>query len=407
MITKDILVIDGVNGTIESSSVADVFRVTGTAVLTSNWSVAYSGTPVNGETREIRYEAKGITLGGNHISFLGSSMPDEYVAKDLTVFCQYNGTTWDVIMTPDFDESSIINTQHLIDDCITLDKIAADQITNKHIAANAVEEAMINTDAVVTAKIKDNNVTLAKLATQLAYTVLMNNTAGAAVPTAVTLGASTILARLAAGGIVAATPAEIRTLLAVLTTTLASANILVGNAGNVATAVSMTGDISITNAGVTAIGSSKVLESMLGSATASNITKGAVACQYITPAAFKAKLVGADQNLFPVKAGDIILDAIVHTSAAGTVAGKTIDIGYDANVALTGGADDNGLIEAGPSDAVANYSCLNPTYDGLAIRTGTMTVAADGYLTVGVTDGTNLSADGTLIAYCIIYYIPV
>ena len=47
---------------------------------------------------------------------------------------------------------------------------------------------------------------------------------------------------------------------------LDSANILVGNASNVATKVAVTGDVTISNAGVTAIGSAKVLTAMVNNA---------------------------------------------------------------------------------------------------------------------------------------------
>ena len=57
------------------------------------------------------------------------------------------------------------------------------------------------------------------LAAMVANTVKVNATAAAAVPTDVVLGASTMLARLAAGNIVAATTAEINTLLATVTLT--------------------------------------------------------------------------------------------------------------------------------------------------------------------------------------------
>jgi hypothetical protein len=47
---------------------------------------------------------------------------------------------------------------------------------------------------------------------------------------------------------------------------LDSANILVGNGSNVATKVAVTGDVTISNAGVTAIGSSKVVTAMINNA---------------------------------------------------------------------------------------------------------------------------------------------
>jgi hypothetical protein len=57
-----------------------------------------------------------------------------------------------------------------------------------------------------------------------------------------------------------------------ITNVLNSANILVGNGSNVATAVAMSGDVTISNSGVTAIGSSKVTNAMLaGSIAASKL----------------------------------------------------------------------------------------------------------------------------------------
>lgn len=53
-----------------------------------------------------------------------------------------------------------------------------------------------------------------------------------------------------------------------LSNTLPSADIFVGNSSNVATGVPMSGDITISNTGVTAIGAGKVLLSMLGTGIA-------------------------------------------------------------------------------------------------------------------------------------------
>ncbi len=52
---------------------------------------------------------------------------------------------------------------------------------------------------------------------------------------------------------------------------LTSAQILVGNASNVAAAVAMSGDITITNGGVTAIGAAKVLETMVVAPTTAGL----------------------------------------------------------------------------------------------------------------------------------------
>ena len=49
---------------------------------------------------------------------------------------------------------------------------------------------------------------------------------------------------------------------------LTSGNIIVGSAGNVATSVAMSGDITITNAGVTAIGSGKIVNAQVNASAA-------------------------------------------------------------------------------------------------------------------------------------------
>lgn len=53
--------------------------------------------------------------------------------------------------------------------------------------------------------------------------------------------------------------------------TLTSGNILVGSAGNVATSVAASGDVTISNAGVTAVGAGKITEAMIKAASTANV----------------------------------------------------------------------------------------------------------------------------------------
>ncbi len=75
--------------------------------------------------------------------------------------------------------------------------------------------AALATNAVTTTSITANAVTNAKLDVMAANTAKVNATTGSAAPTDLAFAASTIFARLAAGNIVAATVAQIKTLLAI------------------------------------------------------------------------------------------------------------------------------------------------------------------------------------------------
>lgn len=103
---------------------------------------------------------------------------------------------------------------------------------------------------------------------------------------------------------------------------LTSANILLGSAGNVATVTAVSGDITIGNTGVTAIGSGKVLKAMLatgivpshvikfagesttpgGSATVTISVAGAVAGDYVA-INVKSKGAGAARSVVTAAAG--------------------------------------------------------------------------------------------------------
>ena len=91
--TRDLVIADGENAVIYSTEIEDLFRIqTDTVVLTTNWSVVYSGTPFSGEKRTIRYEAKNITTEvAATILVLGASIPSEYWDKQWTAICIYNG----------------------------------------------------------------------------------------------------------------------------------------------------------------------------------------------------------------------------------------------------------------------------------------------------------------------------
>ena len=93
----EITVSDGVNGIIYDSDNVINYRITGTETLTSNWAVVIQtisggvATLVKGMKCIFTYDAT-VTLGGNHITILGTQMPDAYAAKETTIEAYYNGS---------------------------------------------------------------------------------------------------------------------------------------------------------------------------------------------------------------------------------------------------------------------------------------------------------------------------
>ena len=108
---------------------------------------------------------------------------------------------------------------------------------------------------------------------------------------------------------------------------LTSANILVGNVSNVATSVGVTGDVTITNAGVTAIGSGKVTSTMILDGTILNadvnssagITVGKIAL------ASNALMVGSSSVGSELAAGSngYVLQVVGGVPTWGTIDGGT------------------------------------------------------------------------------------
>ena len=120
---------------------------------------------------------------------------------------------------------------------------------------------------------------------------------------------------------------------------LASGNVLVGSAGNVATSVAMSGDVTISNAGVAAIGANKVLSSMLSPLVEKYVTVTMSAAQfkalYDTPLQM---IAAAGANTLIVVKRAIV--AMTFVSAAYT-AGGVVGFQYDTTVHGAGVAATN------------------------------------------------------------------
>lgn len=275
-----------------------------------------------------------------------------------------------------------VTTGKLADDAVTTAKIATDAVTADGIAGGAVGTSELADEAVTAGKIADGAITAAKISdlsianadisatAAIAYSklaaltsahILVGSAGGVATDVAVSgdvtmsnAGAVAIASDViidadvksdaaisgsklqalslgvnagvlpitgVADGHVAAAAAIAWSKLAAL----ADAHILVGSAGNVATDVAVTGDVTISNAGVTVIGSSKVTNAMVKAAVKVNHAKAYAKLDLSAAAASDVVI------LHPTQACTITKLTALYTEAASADAGVVIRVGKETD----------------------------------------------------------------------------
>tara|TARA_R110002020_G_scaffold431897_2_gene641938 strand:+ start:3748 stop:4461 length:714 start_codon:yes stop_codon:yes gene_type:complete len=176
--------------------------------------------------------------------FVGSSFKT-YVATDDITAAQIAA---DAVNTSELVDDAVTSAK-IADNAITTALIADDAITSAKIADDAITSALIADDAVTTAKILNSNVTLAKMA---ANSVDSNQYVDASIDFAhiQNVAANSILGRDAnSSGVLS----EIA---------LATTQILIGD-GTGFTPAALSGDVTMTNAGVVTIANTAVETAMV------------------------------------------------------------------------------------------------------------------------------------------------
>lgn len=117
---------DGATTTFSFAENGDIGRVTGSFTVNSATAVALDGgdSPYAGLYFEVQYRAT-LTTGTGSITIFGQTVPDELYSKSFTAKCYYAGAAWEVDFIPDFQQSDLIVTAHILDDNVTLAKMAS------------------------------------------------------------------------------------------------------------------------------------------------------------------------------------------------------------------------------------------------------------------------------------------
>ncbi len=184
-----------------------------------------------------------------------------------------------------------------------------------------------------------------------------------------------------------------------LTNTLPSGDIFVGNASNIATAAAMTGDISITNAGVTAIGANKVLSSMISPLVRKYTTVAITAAQFNGMyAAPKLLLAAQGANTL------IVLDQlqlVMTYGSANYAAGGVAAVQYDSTINGAGVIASTTLSAATFQAAASSTFTMNA---GVVVLPFTTTVNKGLYLS-NIT-GAFTTGDSAMVAHLWYRVIP-
>lgn len=152
-----------------------------------------------------------------------------------------------------------------------------------------------------------------------------------------------------------------------LTNTLTNGNIFVGNGSNIATSVTPSGDITLTNAGVTAIGANKVLSSMI-SPLVRKYTTVAISAANFNGMFAAPKLLLAAQGANTL----IVLDQLQLVMTYGTTnyaAGGVAAVQYDSTANGAGVIASTTLSAATFQAAASTTFTMNPGVVALPFTT--------------------------------------
>lgn len=161
----------------------------GAVALLGNQAVTIgAGTPGDGSVVSIKYVPSGaLTLGAQTLTVLGVSIPQAVVTAGFQLIGVFNGASWVTFLLPNFNGTAFITGAQLVDDAVTLAKMAAitrgsiivgDSSGNPSYIAVGAANTVFTTNGTDPAWAK---VTLAMMADAAANSILVRdaNTSGA------------------------------------------------------------------------------------------------------------------------------------------------------------------------------------------------------------------------------------
>ena len=112
---RDITVASGTTVTLPLAQYNEAIKITGTATLTNNFVVAFSGTPYNGMYVNIWYYGSATYLGGSVI-INGVTLTQDQAVKRQNLKFVYNGSSWQTYQSFDMSADTVIHYKKLSSD---------------------------------------------------------------------------------------------------------------------------------------------------------------------------------------------------------------------------------------------------------------------------------------------------
>jgi hypothetical protein len=379
---REIPVVDAADFTIYLSDNVGMYLLTGTETLSTDWAVVPTGTPASGSYKQFKYMGN-ITLNGHHVSILGTQIPDELATKQYMAYAFYIGGAWEVQVHPDFTETAFIPYSDMV---LTGSIVNADVDAAAGIAWTKLSKAGSSIDDLadctvgaytsghiligdgsgyvnnaITGDITLSGTGVTAIATGVIVNADINAAAGIEFTKMEALTASMALASDAGGNIVASTitDTELGYLTGVTSAiqtqlddktdiALNEGYIYVGDNSNEATSLDVsgnarliigngttiasqpiTGDITITNAGVTAIAAGAVVPSDLSA----NLTYELITAEH----SFETNYIGIQKIYIPYKCELEYIYVCVRKAIEGSNDG-TLNFQDNAANNMTGGS---------------------------------------------------------------------
>ena len=233
----------------------------------------------------------------------------------------------DAVTTAKITNANVTEAK-LADDAVTTAKIVDGTIVVTDIANSAVETAKIKNANVTDAKLDKANIPLSGFGAATANVALgANKLTGVADPIAAQDAATKNYVDTATAGI----------------TTLADGTIYIGNASNIATEVTLSGDVTTDNAGVTAIGTGKVnsLKILDGTIAVTDIANDAVETTKLKDANVTTSKIANDAvTTAKIANSNVTYSKIQNVSTTDKVLGRVSSgAGLIEEIATTGSGD--------------------------------------------------------------------